>query len=285
MRVYEIPSFQKVTEVDVLKHLTNLESTVVDSADTDKFSHIIMSVYEYLLVASFTQKLQHVWWRDTETPKFLPANKFVIELPENLHMNILEPYYYLLRAPVRKYARMFHLHKPLTPTDVAGVVKGIAEHADEKKLTNKQIDICISVLNWLCEKQYKEPAMLMLTEECTLVPAMKCVFDDRNWMKDSRSKGQIKSKSLLFTHDKIPQKVAKHFHVIPLSRKVAPSQRLGISYTKAGQHEDITHRIRHIVQDYGTNIDIFKELIQNADDAGQPRRSLSLTGDIIQQSH
>ena len=268
MRVYEIPSFQKVTEVDVLKHLTNLESTVVDSADTDKFSHIVMSVYEYLLVASFTQKLQHVWWRDTETPKFLPANKFVIELPENLHMNILEPYYYLLRAPVRKYARMFHLHKPLTPTDVAGVVKGIAEHADEKKLTNKQIDTCISVLNWLCEKQYKEPAMLMLTEECTLVPAMKCVFDDRNWMKDSRSKGQIKSKSLLFTHDKIPQKVAKHFHVIPLSRKVAPSQRLGISYTKAGQHEDITHRIRHIVQDYGTNIDIFKELIQNADDAG-----------------
>ena len=266
VRAVETLAFQRINERDVLNHLMNLESTVVSAKDTEKFSRIVMSVYDYLHVNPPGRKLQSVWWRDSETPQFLLANKVVLKLPDNLQAN-LEPFYFLLRKPVRDYAQIFELRKSLTPAEVASLLKGIAKQAS-KRLTSLQIDTCISVLNWLCEKGYKEPGVLMLSEECTLVPAGDCVFDDKDWMKDSRSKRQIKAKSLLFVHDRVPQKVAKHFHVVPLSRKVAPSQKLGISYTKAGQHEDITHRIRHIVQEYETNIDIFKELIQNADDAG-----------------
>ena len=265
-KAFEKLAFQKVTEVSVLNHLENLRlaASTERDAESDKIDQIVMSVYQYLDVNSPRQKLPFIWWRDVET--FIPASKFILHPPENLLVN-LEPFYYSLRAPIRKYAHLFELHGDLTPTDVAGVVRGLCKQASGK-LTSQQVVTCVSILNWLCEKQYQEPDMLMLTEECTLMPTKECVFDDRNWMKHSKSKGHIKAKSLLFVHDQIPQKVAKHFQVTPLSRKVAPSQKLGISYTKAGQHEGITQRIRHIVQEYETNIDIFKELIQNADDAG-----------------
>ena len=258
--------FRKITEEDVLRHLTEqLQPSVVDIRDAENFHHIVMSVYEYLHDSSSRHKLDLIWCRETETPGFLPTNKFVLKLPTDLSVN-LEPFYYCMRVPILIYEKLFQHHgSSLTHADVAGILDSIK--SANKILTAQQVETCLSVLNWLCEKQYKADCILMLTENCTLMPVNECVFDDRNWMKDSKSKTKIKSKSLLFVHDRIPKKVAKHFQVVPLSCMVAPSQKLGISYIKAGQHEDITQRIRHIVQDYATNIDIFKELIQNADDA------------------
>ena len=260
--------FKKVTEGDVLKHLTaHLQPTAVGTKDTESFHHIVMSVYEYLHNHSHSGlKLDLVWFWETETPGFLPANKFVLKLPTDLLVN-LEPFYYSMKMPTLTYEKLFlHHGTSLTHSDVAGILYSIKSIAT-KTLTAQQVEVCLCLLNWLCEKGYKASNMIMLSENCTLVSVSDCVFDDRNWMKDSKSKTKIKSKSLIFVHDRIPNKVAKHFQVVPVSRMVAPSHKLGISYIKAGQHEDITQRIRHIVQDYATNIDIFKELIQNADDA------------------
>ena len=256
--------FLRITEEAVIEHLKKIQSAAVCHENIDSLDHVIMSVYDYLFVASKGQRLSLVWQKDGKAAEFIPASRFILDLPEGLQAN-LEPFYHHLQAPIRKYAHIFQLHVPLSPVDVALVLKQLGERV----LTKPQSRLCISILNWLCEKQYKESAMLMLTKNDTLVSARKCVYDDRNWMKHSKSRGHIKfKKSLIFVHEQIPQSVARHFAVEPLSCKVAPSQKLGISYTKAGQHEDITQRIRHIVQDYETNIDIFKELIQNADDAG-----------------
>ena len=254
-------AFQKITKEAVTNHLKWIQSTTV-SENIDSLDGIIMSIYDYLLLHSGGQTLPLIWQRACETPKFISAKQFVLNLPEGLQLN-LEPFYYSLQAPIRKYAHLFQLHERLKPADVALVLEKIGN----EELTKNQCQVCISILNWLCEKKYKKESMFMLTEDSTLTSAKNCVYDDRNWMKHSKSRGHIKGKSLIFVNDKIPQKVARHFEVVPLSCKVAPSQRLGITYTSAGQHEDITQRIRHIVQDYETNIDIFKELIQNADDA------------------
>lgn len=260
--------FRKITEGDVLRQLTaHLQPSKVDIKDAERFHQIIMCIYEYLHTHSCSMhKLEFVWCREAEIPGFLPANKFVLKLPSDLSVN-LEPFYYGMRMPILAYEKLFQHHgASLTHADVARILYSI-KHIAAKNLTMQQVEICLSILNWLCEKHYKADHMLMLTENCTLVSVDECVFDDRNWMKDSKSKTKIKSKSLIFVHDRIPKKIAKHFQVVPVSRMVAPSHKLGISYIRAGQHEDITQRIRHIVQDYATNIDIFKELIQNADDA------------------
>ena len=256
--------FQSVTEEAVLKQLQNLHSVPINSEDVANAELIAMSAYKFLHGKQCGTKLTRIWWRDIPGP--LSSKIFILDLPENFQGS-LEPFYYHLRGPIREYAQIFDLHDPLSPSDAAQVVERMSEQA-EGKLTEQQTSLCNSILIWLYEKNYKEVNVLMPTEDCTLLPSHECVFDDREWMKHSNSRDHIMSKSLTFVHDQIPQKVAKHFKVVPLSSKVAPSQQLRVTYTKAGQHEDITQRIRHIVQDYETNIDIFKELIQNADDAG-----------------
>ena len=267
MNAFNKLAFRKVSDLDssiLLRQLANLKSVVSSITDTAKFDQIVMSVYDYLSTSSCQKKLNVIWWRDSQT--FLPANQFVLDLPESLQFN-LEPFYYHLRVPLRKYAQHFQLHDPLSPADAAQVVEEMKRQT-KGKLTSQQVSLCVSILIWLYDKEYEGSNVLMPTEECLLIPPMECVFDDREWMKHSNSKEHIMSKSLTFVHDQIPQKVAKYFKVASLSSKVAPSRQLRIAYTRAGQHEDITQRIRHIVQDYETNIDIFKELIQNADDAG-----------------
>ena len=268
MSAFERLAFQKHSIANVKKHLENMHSSAValsDDKDIDKFDKIVMCVYEYLHTNTSGLKLPFIWWRVAELPNFLLAKKFILDLPEGYQMN-LEPFYYSLKLPMRKYANLFQLHDPLTPATMAEVVRAISKHGGGI-LSDHNVKVCVSILNWLCEKDYKETGMLMITEENKLIPAMDCVYDDRDWMKHSKSQGHIKGKRLQFVNDQIPQKVAKHFNVEPLSCKVAPSQKLDISYTRTGQYEDITQRIRRIVQDYETDIDIFKELIQNADDA------------------
>ena len=261
--------FQAITEAYVLEHLKALQSIEISNEDVIKVDRIITSVYEYLYNNSCSQRLDSIWWRWAESPGFYPANKFVLNLPDSLRDH-LEPFYYFLRGSLRKYACLFQVHDTLSTADIASVIKSTKESSIDsgEKLTNKQIEHCLSVLYWLYEKQYRESGMLIVTEYCTLLPVMQCVFDDRRWLKGSQSEVHMKMSSLCFVHDRIPPKVAKYFQVTPLSHKVFPSQNLGISYATVGQHEEITHRIKKIVDDYGNDIDIFKELIQNADDAG-----------------
>ena len=256
-------AFQRVTRESILQHLTHLQSAKITCEDVTKVDQMVMRVYDHLYVNSYEVKLPLVW--SLEKQEFVPASKFVLDLPQTFPSK-LEPFYYELRVPIRNYSRMFNLHIALTQADIAAVIPQIKQNSTGK-LTSTKIVLCVAILNWLCENHYQEPNMLMITEDGRLISTKDCVFDDREWMKKLKSRDRIKGKSLTFVHDRIPQKVAKHFKVVPLSRKVAPSEKLGISFVQAGQHEDITQRIRHIVQEYETNIDIFKELIQNADDA------------------
>ena len=275
-RQYSITSFgdlpfQSINGSDVLKHLKNIESSSIGFEDAEKCHQMIMSAYEYLLNhSSGSCQLQSIWWKEGELQQFMNTQQFVPSLPVNLNAN-LEPYFYCLRrTSLQRYASLFSLKSSLEFSDVSSVLRKIKSGTEQSdtKLTCQQVNTCVSILNWLCENDYKESDMLMLTKDNKLVSVTRCVYDDRSWLKDTKSREQITSKSLTLVHDDISSKLAKHFHVKPLSRIIAPSERLSISYQLAGQHELITHRIRHIVQDYKTNIDIFKELIQNADDTG-----------------
>ena len=292
--LYNEISFHKITKEDVINQLNKLQSEFVSNESTDKIDDIVMSVYAYLLENRYEKKLSSIWSKFAEkVPKFMSAKKFVVDLPSDFQRHDLEPFYYCLRDPIDKYGSLFQLHGPLTEHDVAAIVKDIysqtkdrltntsvaptdgttLSEADTKRcsecLTGEQVSLCATILNWLGKIEYKNDDMLMLTKTCTLVPARECVFDDREWIKqDQKLKKHVEQKSFTFVHDEIHPKVAKHFQVKPLSQQIAHSQKLSLTYTEAGQHEDITQRIHNIVKDYGANIDVFKELLQNADDAG-----------------
>ena len=274
---YSKLSFQSVGSSDVLKQLAKLEGSSAVNSDIDS---VVMTIYEYMhryqgdsrlhpQNHSMNCKLQKVWWNVAEPPVFLPAERFIQNTPMGLSTS-LEPYFYSLKGTsLWKYADLFDLHPTPNCSQVYSVLRKIKEDTEEKgvALSHWQIEMCTIILSWLHKSKYIEKSgMLMITRGEKLQYAVECVFDDRSWL-DKGSK-QIKAKSLTFVHHRIISEVAKYFHVKPLSRVMAKSEKLSIKYKLAGQHESITNRIRHIVEDYGTTIDIFKELLQNADDAG-----------------
>ena len=266
--------FDKIQMCNVTQQLSNLIKAVGHN-EVEKVNCIVLSIYAYLsanmssFLASSLPK-EWIWWKDM--CQFLPPEKVVLQLPTDLHAN-LEPYLFCiakngeLNSPKLKNLFEFCEIKKLDSDSEPALLINIMQEIRCKKLSDMDLNIVLSILNWLHRNKYEShDDILMPTVACSLLPARECTFDDREWI---RQKTSIPNMSrFVFVHEKVTTYLAKYFHVRPLSESVAPSTRLGIKYTLAGPHEEITQRIKHIVQDYGTNIDIFKELIQNADDAG-----------------
>ena len=268
--------FYNVTTYDVTQQLSNLITAVKrnHSMDVNEVNCLVLTIYEYLSAHTsyiLESSLPHewIWWKDSH--QFLPPQNVVLQLPADLHTD-LEPYLFCLskngelnETKFKELFKFYQIKKTDSGREPALLIKVMQEIAC-KKLSDLDLNIVLSILNWLHKNKYESHGdILMPTVECNLLPAAECTFDDREWI---RQKTSIPSMSrFVFVHEKVTKYIARYFQVRPLSESIAPSTRLGIKYTSAGPHEEITQRIKHIVQDYGTSIDIFKELIQNADDA------------------
>ena len=71
-----------------------------------------------------------------------------------------------------------------------------------------------------------------------------------------------------FCHQDIPPALAKAFHVRTLRQLELDHVSNNVVLKPFGQYEKLTNRLAGIVQDYSSDLDIFKEMLQNADDAG-----------------
>ena len=69
-------------------------------------------------------------------------------------------------------------------------------------------------------------------------------------------------------HEMIPNQTAKRLGLRPLSHSVAPVENVDLGYDVEGPHQSTVNAIKRNLDMYKEGLDIFKELIQNADDAG-----------------
>ena len=150
----------------------------------------------------------------------------------------------------------------LTVEDGIQVVREIA--GKSVQVNDRDLEIVINVANHLKDKKevvYIED-MYLPSKSCILHKPEDLTYHDH--YLDIPEEDQ----AVNFIHPRVTSDVARFFGVVSLSIRAAPSQPLGIDYECTGPHESITHRIKELVEDYGDSIDVFKELIQNADDAG-----------------
>ena len=139
------------------------------------------------------------------------------------------------------------------------------------QLSSNYLDVVFSILDWVHETN-REPGLapdniLIPTDGCQLLPARECIFDDRGWSHDRRrNRKSVSGHS--FTHRRLPLDTATFFGVKLLSQHLLPSVNLTLNYSLTGPHQSITGRIKEALEDYDQDIDVFKEMIQNAEDAG-----------------
>ena len=260
--------FHQPSVVDVILQLTRLVDNF-QAHDNVKVTAMAGKIYKFLsnhsvIINPNDLPKNWIWWRnDKGIYSFRPASEFVIENPIPIS---LSPFLFDIKSDdfLNRYEQLFRSMMIQASVSDSKLVNILAKLGQISQLSYYQIQQVERILYHLHRREYQGD-ILMLTVNNTLKPAKQCVFDDREWV--TRKATAAKSHRFTFVNDSIPAKMAQHFGVEPLSLKVAPSKKLGIKYQPAGPHETITRRIRGIVEDYSGDIDIFKELIQNADDA------------------
>ena len=284
-KVDGIGYFRSVSAEHVLQHFTNIISLPVSALATQPsnsglFGHMlgyviggqlsvntmVENIYTFLShnrPQCFLQWTRPCIW-NSEQCQFVEKSKVALKPLEGCS---LAPHRYSCQdlqclQSHEKVWRASGVKEQLTVKDGVQVVREIAgkpvqEHA-------RDLEVVVKVANLLKDKKevdYIED-MYLPSKSCRLHKSEDLTYHDH--YLDIPEEDQ----AVNFIHPRITSDVARFFGVMSLSIRAAPSQPLGIDYECTGPHESITHRIKELVEDYGDSIDVFKELIQNADDAG-----------------
>ena len=142
------------------------------------------------------------------------------------------------------------------------------------KRTEKDLKFCRSVLEWLVNdgqrlgEELRERVFVpvqSVVNKLVLKECYKCTYCDQDWLKHGKSDLDIPDDFHLI-HESIPPKLAPLLGVPSLSSCLLSAD--SIEFEQTGPYEPITTRIKNILKEYKEGVGIFKELIQNADDAG-----------------
>ncbi|XP_071785165.1 sacsin-like [Asterias amurensis] len=102
-----------------------------------------------------------------------------------------------------------------------------------------------------------------------MLEASTCLYvDEERLLKQISDENDEAEFDRRIIHKSISNDLAQRLGVQPLSLVYAPSEALDYGYEAAGPYETTVNAIKRNLDMYKKGVDIFKELIQNADDAG-----------------
>ena len=262
--------FREVSVDIVCQHFKNVVAldtrTLSDNAES--VTKVMESVYSFLQQTKGNVSLapRYIWHESRKA--FLPLEKVAWV---GIHGSPLVPYRYTIQdiPGANRYHQLWKIlgvQERLEPQDVLQVLSELQGHLESSKeaLSDDEVSMVIQILKFLQNKGNTDQ-VLMPTVKCTLVPAMACTYDDRELTSNKQK--LLDRKGIVFTHTDVSKDLAQHFKVPPVTSKIARPKGLKIKCEKAGQGIELTRRIGNIIKDYEDSIDVFKELIQNADDA------------------
>ena len=257
----EIVGFYKtVSEADAMTNWVALVED--DSKSFDKkcleIGEIIMYVHGLQLdtVSSFTELL--------ENEQLLPADDSEVFCKSSLictnnSMPIYSGYFHHLHRAlvkndaVKNFVKRCDVVEFFAVVDYVDLINNVTEVP-----TEIQIVQLLHILQFL-EKNKSEVDQLPDTD------MIMRPIDDL-CLNDFELSSSFLESSLIFPHDKLPHKLCKSFGV-KTKRKKLQEMNSDSGFEPFFQREDISRRLARIAESYSNPMDIFKELIQNADDA------------------
>ncbi|XP_077979790.1 sacsin-like [Glandiceps talaboti] len=141
-----------------------------------------------------------------------------------------------------------------------------------KRNSARDRELCINILRWITrngeevDAEFKDQLLVPIqTDGDTLEFAYcyECTYCD-----DTRLLKEACEEHIKIVDDGIARKTAELLGIKSLSHTLAKPEPLGFEFEQIGPHEPLTTRLKNILSEYTEGVSIFKELIQNADDAG-----------------
>ncbi|XP_051761770.1 sacsin-like [Ctenopharyngodon idella] len=274
--LYEPPPAEKV-----LENLSALRSMVNPNSDF-QFKTKLHNIYNFMQenMRNFTNLLDKKsipWvWNKSE---FVCPGDIVLAYPPELD---LSPYIKKVPEEFLQYENLltkFGVKKTLSDEEIEDILHDIKQRIDRRypphgNLT--ELKVSIAILDWMRknEKLLKDstPVPVMAqNQNFTLQSLSKTVFCDisAEGLDDLKQDNE----EFYVIHEEVLPITARWLKVPFLSTRIlkpqfiqAEQESFGIE--QCGQSERITQRIKNILKEYDEESDIFKELIQNAEDAG-----------------
>ncbi|XP_037534063.1 sacsin [Nematolebias whitei] len=265
----------------VLQHLKAVndwhKSQAFTTEDWYQFQQILFEIYGFMQAhledareAMKSLPFDWVWTGKT----FSSPGQTVLKPLPNLD---LQPYLYSLPKTMRKFHKLFKFCgsiEEVVPShlfEVITTVQRTCKGEMTKEESKHNILLLINILRWLYNNQihtdinmhvpifcYKDPSKLAMK------PIYECTYCDIK-VDDLNDLLEDTSEPIILVHDDIPMKTAEWLKVPCLSTRLINPENLG--FEQSGQQEPLTVRIKNILEEYPSVADIFKELLQNADDA------------------
>ncbi|XP_029922629.1 sacsin [Myripristis murdjan] len=265
----------------VLQHLKAVndwhKSQAFSTEDWYQFQQILFEIYGFMQAhledareAMKSLPFDWVWTGKT----FSSPGQTVLKPIPDLD---LQPYLYSLPKTIRKFHKLFKFCgsvEEVVPSHVFEVINTIQQRCEEdmtKEESKHDLLLLINILRWLYNSQiavdinmhvpilcYKDPSKLAMK------PIHECTYCDIK-VDDLNDLLEDASEPIILVHDDIPMKTAEWLKVPCLSTRLINPENLG--FEQSGQREPLTVRIKNILEEYPSVSDVFKELLQNADDA------------------
>ncbi|XP_015770809.1 PREDICTED: sacsin-like, partial [Acropora digitifera] len=266
----------------VLAQLRYACSLVPDATEKHYFENMLRDIYQELSVNM--EATIRLITEDSSFPAwiwhgngFTSAKKAAFSCSSSLN---LSPYRYLIPTDFHNF-RPFLTRSGVRATfddaDLLDVLELIKEKHETQGVTKDATadqKLAHDILHWIVrgdkplnpeERQRLLVPIMTWDKTFKLVLCSKCTFCDANWLKKGGHHLPVTSQFPMI-HDTISPKIATLLGVPPISTRITCAESLGIEQT--GPHEPVTTRLKNILNEYKEGIGVFKELVQNADDAG-----------------
>ncbi|XP_068184908.1 sacsin [Antennarius striatus] len=261
----------------VLENLSVLASkakTMVDPDTNVNFKRKLRSIYEHMQknISQFTtvmRKDQRWLWNHN---KFVSPQDLVLDYPPDLDLSSYIEKVPNEFLPYKNLLQEFGLRTSLSDEEIIAILHSIQKNIEDRQLkfaSSSEVKVAIEILNWMWreKKRVKDDIPVPVVVEgkkYTLKPLSTAVFCDIS--KDGLNELEYGRGEIHVVHDEISKATAEWLNIRLLSTCILDPELVGIE--QCGQSEPITLRIKNILKEYDEDNYIFKELIQNAEDAG-----------------
>ncbi|XP_078588971.1 sacsin-like [Branchiostoma floridae x Branchiostoma japonicum] len=186
----------------------------------------------------------------------------------------LSPYRFILPDEFRDFKQMFRAAGVKESLDESDLIQTLHEIRSTPKLsTERDLKLSLGIIDWIVGhrdilEEVRDDILVPIatkdSSRLTLAPVSECTYNDVSW-SDAQALLDDEDEEFKPLHKLVPLDTAQLLEVPSLSQRVVDAEEFG--FDQCGQHEKVTQRLKNILNDYPEGAGIFKELIQNADDA------------------
>ena len=249
-----------VTAGMLVEQLNLIVNCDIQSADSEKINSLLNRIYLSKLILNKTNDIKPSFIYVRHKNTFIEARQ-VVRSSEIC----LEPFYYSFER--LNYSEdtwpllvKCGAHAYLSNENYYQILHRLYAEQNTESVP-KYIELIISIILTLSKSNYLSGVAYLLGADEFLHPAAECLFHDSTGHSEKKrvEKGGT---TYHIVHARIPRYVASQFGAKSLKITM-----LGGFWKYKGQYEKLTTRLHSILKEYESKIDVFKELLQNADDA------------------